>query len=353
VVASPWYLFLIDRLGADFVWQQFQQQNFDRFGASNRGHGGKGLFYYFINSPADIGLWLLLLLPAIWAGFRHRRNDRTWRLLILWLVAPLLFFTLASTKRNVYLLPAFPAMALLIADWLANSVVVAGTMTSNNDQRWQQWSAWIVAGVLAVVGLGLLVASVVWGYLPTPKVLAAHPAVLSALQPAAVVLGVVIIAIGVSAWLMARKTPVKAWMLIGAGTTLGYVLALWLVMPVIDRMRSYQPAAAWITQRVPAGEAVGFFVPGREANKRPAWLCHLGGRRLEFFPTPEAATQWLAGAPGRLVISDPKNAPRIAQSHVIQEWNISSDAWLVLAAAGNQSVSPDPVPGTASLNMAQ
>jgi hypothetical protein len=249
-------------------------------------------------------------------------------------------------------------MALLIADWLAHSVLVAGAAGPTGDQRswerwWQRWSAWIMARVLVAVGLGLLVASMVWGQLPTPKILAAHPAVLTELQPVAVVFGVVTIAIGVFAWLVARKTPVKAWMAIGAGTTLGYVLALWLVMPVIDRMRSYQPAAAWIAQRVPTGQAVGFFVPGREANKRPAWLCHLDGRRLEFFSTAEAATQWLAGAPGRLVISDARKAPRATQAHVVQEWNISSDVWLVLAAGGNLPAAPEPVPGTVPPNDAQ
>jgi 4-amino-4-deoxy-L-arabinose transferase-like glycosyltransferase len=45
-VALPWYVLLSQRLGADQVLKELYLQNFDRFGQTNRGHGGKGPWYY-------------------------------------------------------------------------------------------------------------------------------------------------------------------------------------------------------------------------------------------------------------------------------------------------------------------
>jgi 4-amino-4-deoxy-L-arabinose transferase-like glycosyltransferase len=68
--------------------------------------------------------WSAFVFKAIstalpWRNFRRLTPDKHGNLvLILWAALPLLFFSL-STRQEYYVLPALPALALLIAGWLA------------------------------------------------------------------------------------------------------------------------------------------------------------------------------------------------------------------------------------------
>jgi 4-amino-4-deoxy-L-arabinose transferase-like glycosyltransferase len=323
-VALPWYLLLCDRLGTEVVWSEIVQQNLDRFGAAKRGHGGKGMLYYLTRLPADLGVWTAFIIPALWQGFRTRRDDRSWRLLAVWLLAPLVFFTLASTKRNVYLLPVFPALALLVADWLARGGVTW-------EVRFRVWSGRAFAVVLLLVGVFLIVTGMAWGWLPTSGRFPTET--WTSLRPAALATGLWLTVAG--GWTLrdALAGTLRTWWSLAASTTLAYVLIMWLVLPVLDQVLSYRPAARWLAERVPAGGRVGFFSPGRELSKRAAWLCHLDGRRLHFLGTPDDVQAWLVSDPTRLVLSSPAHVAAIQQVRVIHSWTISSHEWLVLATA--------------------
>jgi 4-amino-4-deoxy-L-arabinose transferase-like glycosyltransferase len=79
-------------------------------------HHPRGPVYYWIMFPLEFLPWTLFLLswirlprPVDAAGLDGRRRA------LLWLLAHLIFFTLSAEKRSVYLLPAFPAAALLLA----------------------------------------------------------------------------------------------------------------------------------------------------------------------------------------------------------------------------------------------
>ena len=81
-------------------------------------------FYYFaIQLPLDFLPWSLLLpfaIPVLWRWSRRSSGktddtpDIAWaaRFLLVWLIVPLVFFSLSAGKRGLYLLPIFPALAL-------------------------------------------------------------------------------------------------------------------------------------------------------------------------------------------------------------------------------------------------
>jgi len=81
-------------------------------------------FYYFvIQLPLDFLPWSLLLpfaIPTLWRWSRtsSEKSDDTFeiasaaRFLLVWSIAPLIFFSLSAGKRGLYLLPIFPALAL-------------------------------------------------------------------------------------------------------------------------------------------------------------------------------------------------------------------------------------------------
>lgn len=84
------------------------------------GHN-KPFYYYGIAWAYAFAPWTLALIPAlVWAVKPVGSIDTTdKRFLLSWLIAGMLILSLASTKREIYLLPLLPAAAILIAAWFA------------------------------------------------------------------------------------------------------------------------------------------------------------------------------------------------------------------------------------------
>ncbi len=160
LVAAPWYVWV----GAETKWQWvfrfWQEHNVKRFDSPMENHGGSAFYYLFI---LVIGLtpWSPFLALTGWHSYRGlRRSDGdntqrpALRFLVSWIVVYLTFFSLAGTKLPNYILPIYPAVALLTARFLVH---------------WRQGvariPAWTVHGCLAcvvltgvVVSIGLLIA---------------------------------------------------------------------------------------------------------------------------------------------------------------------------------------------------
>jgi 4-amino-4-deoxy-L-arabinose transferase-like glycosyltransferase len=89
-------------------------------------------YYYAYQLPLDFMPWTLLL-PAgalrVWRTARRRPTPEAAtgadpplaasRFLLVWITLPLLLFSLSAGKRGLYLLPIFPALALITAAWAA------------------------------------------------------------------------------------------------------------------------------------------------------------------------------------------------------------------------------------------
>ena len=318
-VAALWYLPLMHRVGADYVGRELWLQNFDRFGTTTRGHGGKGGWYYVKSLASDLGPWVLLLPVALCQAWRHRAN-RYRRLVTLWFLVSLLFLSAASTKRNVYLLPAYPAILALIGAWLASA----------RETTWLRVSLWITTALCAAGALGFAL------WLHTP--LAARPRFASLLAALplpsyalAAVFGAGAAITGVLLW---RRESLRAVQALSVMWVAVFAVALWLVMPVIDSARQYSVATASVVRHSPTGP-VGFFAPGLEVVKRAGWLCYLDGRTLKYFKNAAAASDWLHDGSGRVVLSDPAIAPPLPNTQILEHWKLAEQEWVLLGAADN------------------
>jgi 4-amino-4-deoxy-L-arabinose transferase-like glycosyltransferase len=314
-VAALWYAPLVHRLGVQFVGRELWLQNFDRFGTTTRGHGGKGPFYYVESLLSDLGPWVFLLPAALAYAWRNR-EQRGLRLIGLWFAVSFLFLTAASTKRNVYLLPAYPAICALIGAWIA----------LQRNSRWLRASL----AVTAALFLGAGVALAVW--LQTPLAAQARLApVLPWLPWPSRILAVVF---GGGAVLMAlalrRREEDRAVRALSATLLVAFTAAMWLLMPVIDRVHNYTEPGSWVDATEAPGEPLGFYAPGKESLKRAGWLCHIGTRRLEFLPDAAAAAAWLAAEPGRVIVADPETAAAVPGSRIVRAWRIGDQPWNAL-----------------------
>jgi 4-amino-4-deoxy-L-arabinose transferase-like glycosyltransferase len=106
------------------------QRGFDRF--NGRGYTP---FFYLGTAPVSLFPWIafVVLLPFVARRFWGDRN--AW--LVSWLIAPYVIFTAYATQLPHYVLPAFPALFLL----LAQAVVM-------ERSNWPAWSRRVSAGML-------------------------------------------------------------------------------------------------------------------------------------------------------------------------------------------------------------
>ena len=117
-VAAPWFVAVSLRT-PEFPAFFFLEEHLARFAGS--GHRREKPVWFFV------ALVLAGLLPWTWAalegvreGWRDARGGfRSGRFLVLWAVAIVLFFTLSRAKMPAYVLPAFPALAMLAGQRLA------------------------------------------------------------------------------------------------------------------------------------------------------------------------------------------------------------------------------------------
>ena len=136
------------------------EHNFARFG-TNLYHHGEPLWYYLPMALLALLPWAVFVIVAIsqsvgnwWRARREVRSGGSFSFfLLIWLVAPVLFFSISQSKLPGYILPAVPAGALLLAEYIR----IEGAK-ERSPRLWQ-----IV--VHAIVASGLLIPALMIQYI--------------------------------------------------------------------------------------------------------------------------------------------------------------------------------------------
>jgi len=117
IVAGGWYGLALWQAGSAFFVRQVIEES---LGTAGGDYGRYQPPYYFV--PVfflNLAPWSFFS-PSIAIFLWHRRRELFQNHLLfpsVWLATVLLFFSLASGKRGVYILPLFPAFALLFGAW--------------------------------------------------------------------------------------------------------------------------------------------------------------------------------------------------------------------------------------------
>ena len=110
LIALPWQIYIHQAFPAEAQWES----------AMNLKHltetldGRSEPFYYFL-TQIRINYGELIYLPLLWFMWRYFKNwrDKKALALLLWFVVPLVFFSIAETKMQGYLLFTSPALFLI------------------------------------------------------------------------------------------------------------------------------------------------------------------------------------------------------------------------------------------------
>ncbi|WP_332853742.1 glycosyltransferase family 39 protein [Duganella sp. S19_KUP01_CR8] len=186
-VATPWFV-LVALRNPEQPHFFFVHEHWERFFLKTH-HREGAWYYFFVMLIPGIVPWLGLLPQALWGAVRRERNGafQPKLLLLIWAVFIFFFFSYSSSKLPGYILPIFPALALLIAVNLENA---------------SRRSRMIAAGLLVLIGVA--------GVAAVPQMVSMavrHPeetALLEAYQPWVLMAGIVAAAGGALALLHAR-----------------------------------------------------------------------------------------------------------------------------------------------------
>ena len=159
-VTMPWYVAVQVR-NPEFFRVFILEHNLARFSTDLYRHTQP--FWYFI-PVALLGLipWTVLIFAAlyentrvVWAERKYgiKAEDEYNIFLLIWLFLPIVFFSISNSKLPGYILPALPAGALLLAEYVRRHLA--------NDESLPAG----LAGIHALVGAGILVPALLVGYI--------------------------------------------------------------------------------------------------------------------------------------------------------------------------------------------
>ena len=114
-IVLPWYL----EVGArheGYLHYYFWDEHFGRF-ASEEFDRSQPWYYFILVGLIGFFPWTLLW-PLMASGFRRRACDDKTLFLLLWAGVTLIFFSASKSKLPHYILPIFPALAILTASRL-------------------------------------------------------------------------------------------------------------------------------------------------------------------------------------------------------------------------------------------
>ena len=153
-VALPWYV-AVQLRNPEFFRVFILEHNLGRFG-QDLYHHRQPFWYYvpvFLLALMPWTLWLVLAvaerLRLLWSDRKEAMAtpEDSWQLfLLIWLLLPVLFFSASQSKLPGYILPAVPAAALLVTEFIRSR---------QNEDGTSKVSAWLVG--LHVVLCGALV----------------------------------------------------------------------------------------------------------------------------------------------------------------------------------------------------
>jgi 4-amino-4-deoxy-L-arabinose transferase-like glycosyltransferase len=138
-----------------YVHDILLRQTAKRYGGSVGGHAQPFWYYLPVLLLHFFPMSLLYIAAARrWVdGWRQR--DARYLLLLGWCALVLLFFSMAGGKREVYVMPMLPLLALALAPTLAQVL----------HARWLRWACWVAAVLLGalLVGAGAAALGGHWG----------------------------------------------------------------------------------------------------------------------------------------------------------------------------------------------
>ena len=247
VVSLPWAL-AVHLQEPDYWNFFFWHEHIQRFAGDDAQHAEP--FWYYLPLLVAFSLpWVALLPSTVKQAWRDKRLPKT-AFLLLWLLMPLAFFSLAKGKLPSYIMPCLLPLALLMGSTLADKL-------AEGRSRALRINGWLnlVVGIVALLAL-------TWFQLKKPVY-----------EPGQETLSLVLVFVFLFGWIIANllqaARPLKLW----AAPVIGSWLLVALVpaaLPhsvvynktpdqfIIDHLQALRPATALLSNDLGAASALSW-----------------------------------------------------------------------------------------------
>jgi 4-amino-4-deoxy-L-arabinose transferase-like glycosyltransferase len=153
IPAAIWIWFLYNELGWNAVYEIAWKNNFGRFTGSYHEHVAP-FWYYLQEFPLQFFPWTIFLPTAFIHYLRERgepKKEGFFLLPLAWFAVPFLLLSVSAGKRGLYLLPLYPAAAILVG-----TAVGASLEGKKAPTQWLSIPSQILAAVTILVPLAFV-----------------------------------------------------------------------------------------------------------------------------------------------------------------------------------------------------
>jgi 4-amino-4-deoxy-L-arabinose transferase-like glycosyltransferase len=170
VIALPWYIAVGIQTHGEWLVGFLGKHNIGRFTQPMEHHNGLPI-YYLVAIAAGFFPGSAFLPVGIWKAVASIRNKDSERpasaFLMCWICCYVGFFTLAATKLPNYVVPCYPALAVVVGSWF--SMAIERATARDWRLRAGYWTV-VVVGVAATIALVVVAKTLIgtdaWSALP-------------------------------------------------------------------------------------------------------------------------------------------------------------------------------------------
>ncbi|MGB5659043.1 MAG: glycosyltransferase family 39 protein [Thermoanaerobaculia bacterium] len=337
-VYLPWFVACAHAMGSDNILYELYAQNFARFFSGSRGHG-QPVYYYLVQIWIDLMPWGPLLPFAIWWTVRtDRYKQPNTQLMLWWFGTFLVFLSMAVTKRQLYMLPAYPAAAMLLAPWVATLIRRGSFAPDSPSSRPVRIYIPILIAVLAIIAVAFVVVAVVFE--PIVAQMKLNPMRMEAARAERLpMLVTALILLAGGYWLFRawQRGDVRS-MLVRLGVL---QIPLWLavmigILPALNPAKTYKPACQWIRQQIGSETHFGLVYPEYAMRKMGAFGFYTGAL-VDRMEHQEEVESYLRDHPTSVVLVHESSTDEIFagdepkwQERVVRELRTGRDRYIVI-----------------------
>lgn len=279
-VALPWYLGVGIVTRGAWLTGFLGTHNVGRFLTPMEGHSGP-MIYYLAAICLGFFPWTSFLIVAVWDAFSRARKNVTpvWQdiFLLAWIGTYVVFFSFSGTKLPNYVLPCYPALAVLTGRMLDRWACSIPHVSQRTTEI-------LFSGGIGV-GLLWLVAISVFAKRSMPDV---GPAALA---------GIIPLVVGMLAfWLIRKRCWHAAITAFSCGGLVFYLAVFGLVVPQVSRFQSSKPVTRMIPSdggNKPLLGAVNCFTPS---------LVYYAQNEIQDLPSAQEAARFLRRHPSGMLL---------------------------------------------------
>lgn len=162
-ITVPWY-YLVQQANPEFLHFFFITQQVSRFLTHGDYNNKTALWFYAPIVLAGLFPWSIFVIQAIIkktkAVWNNRQNHSAELFLLLWFVIIFTFFSIPKSKTVGYIIPIFPALALIIGQYLDEAL--GKTLTTKGFK--------IGTGIFIILSFLITIAAIVAPHIPTLKI---------------------------------------------------------------------------------------------------------------------------------------------------------------------------------------